>query len=123
MIDPFRLDAEGKSLSVENTFAHDLKDLQACLNELPALGQQLVTRLRRIDDDYKIEKLFVKIKFSDFSATTIERSASALSTDNVKELCTEAYSRKYMPVRLLNVGVSFVDLRENEMFRQLNLFD
>src|SRR4051812_24236090 len=54
-----------KSLSVENTFTHDLQDINRCLNELPLLAQQLVTRLRRVEDDYKVVKLFVKIKFND----------------------------------------------------------
>jgi len=119
---PVQVGRRRKSLSVENTFAHDLKDLQACVNELPGLGQQLITRLRRVDDDYKIIKLFVKIKFSDFTSTTIERGASEVSTIELQELCKEAHARKGIAVRLLGVGVSFIDLRESNFF-QLNLFD
>ena len=112
-----------KSLSVENTFGHDLTTIEQCLNELPLLVQQLVTRLRRIDDDYKIVKLFVKIKFSDFTSTTIERSTLSVSMESLKELCKEAHARKNLPVRLLGVGVSFVDLREDDVFKQLDLFN
>lgn len=111
-----------KSLSVENTFSRDLKNVQQCLNELPLLAQQLVTRLKRVDDDYKIVKLFVKIKFADFTATTIERSAGSVSLDELQELCKEAHARKGIAVRLLGVGVSFIDLREDEAFYQLDLF-
>lgn len=110
-----------KSLSVENTFSKDLKDVERCLNELPALAQQLVTRLRRVDDDYKIVKLFVKIKFSDFTPTTIERSASSVSITELQQLCREAHERKGMPVRLLGVG--FIDLREDASYFQLDMFD
>ena len=112
-----------KSLSVENTFSHDLQDIEQCLNELPLLSQQLVTRLRRVDDDYKVVKLFVKIKFSDFTTTTIERSYSSVTLTDLQELCKEAYARKNTPVRLLGVGVSFIDLREDRKFYQLDLFD
>ncbi|RYE56008.1 MAG: DNA polymerase IV [Sphingobacteriales bacterium] len=111
-----------KSLSVENTFTHDLKDVSQCLNELPLLSQQLVSRLRRVDDDYKIIKLFVKIKFSDFTTTTIERSASSVSQTELQELCKEAYARSNISVRLLGVGVRFIDLREDNAFFQLDLF-
>lgn len=112
-----------KSLSVENTFSKDLKGVERCLNELPTLAQQLVTRLRRVDDDYKIVKLFVKIKFSDFTSTTIERSATSVSAVQLQELCKEAYSRKNLSVRLLGVGVSFIDLREESSYFQLDLFN
>lgn len=115
-------DRRRKSLSVENTFNRDLTNLDKCLNELPLLVQQLITRLRRIDDDYKIVKLFVKIKFSDFTITTIERSAISVSLETLKELCAEAHARKGLAVRLLGVGISFVDLRESNAFLQLDLF-
>lgn len=116
------IDRRRKSLSVENTFAKDLQNLPHCLHELPALSQQLAIRLRRVDDDYKIIKLFVKIKFADFSTTTIERSAGALSLIELQSLCGEAYERKKMPVRLMGVGVKFIDLQQEKPFIQLDLF-
>lgn len=111
-----------KSLSVENTFPHDLPDLRACLNRLPELAQQLMSRLRRLDDDYVVVKLFVKIKFADFTQTTIERSGTNVLLSDFQSLCCEAYARKESPVRLLGVGVRFVDLREDQPFYQLDLF-
>ncbi len=119
---PVTVDRRRKSLSVENTFANDLPGLSQCLNEIPALSQQLAIRLRRVDDDYKVVKLFVKLKFSDFSVTTIERSASAVVHGELQALCTEAYNRKKMSVRLIGVGVRFIDLREDHQFVQLALF-
>lgn len=116
------VDRRRKSLSVENTFAQDLSGITQCLSEIPALGQQLAIRLRRIDDGYQVVKLFVKIKFSDFSTTTIERSANAVSLSELQNLCTEAYGRKSMPVRLLGTGVRFIDLRERNNALQLELF-
>lgn len=117
------VDRRRKSLSVENTFAQDLQNLPQCLHELPTLSQQLAIRLRRVDEDYKIVKLFVKIKFSDFSITTIERSATGVQLNEFIDLCSEAYHRKAQPVRLLGVGVRFIDLREHNHFVQLELFN
>jgi DNA polymerase-4 len=56
-------------------------------------------------------------------ATTIERSATGIQLDEFIELCSEAYQRKELPVRLLGVGVRFIDLRENNRFVQMDLFD
>lgn len=117
------VDRRRKSLSVENTFSHDLPNVENCLHELPPLSQQLAIRLRRVDEDYKVVKLFVKIKFTDFSITTIERNASAVSLMELQSLCAEAYERKNLPVRLLGVGVRFIDLRESNAFFQLELFN
>lgn len=117
------VDRRRKSLSVENTFSQDLPKLENCLHELPPLSQQLAIRLRRVDDDYKVIKLFVKLKFSDFSITTIERSASAVSLMELQNLCAEAYERKSLPVRLIGVGVRFIDLRESSRLLQLELFN
>jgi DNA polymerase-4 len=119
---PVEADRRRKSLSVENTFDRDLTNVDQCLHELPLLVQQLITRVRRVDDDYKIVKLFVKIKFSDFTSTTIERSATSVSLEGLKELCKEAHARKSLAVRLLGVGVGFIDLREGKVFQQLDLF-
>lgn len=112
-----------KSLSVENTYPQDLPHLDSCLSRLPELMQELGRRLRRLDADYRIVKIFVKIKFADFTTTTIERSSSVVSMAEFQPLCVEAYIRLAIPVRLLGVGVRFVDLREDQSFYQLDLFE
>lgn len=111
-----------KSLSVENTFAQDLPDLNSCLSHLPELIQELSGRLGRLESGYRVTKIFVKIKFSDFTVTTIERSGSLMTMAELQPLCLEAYQRQAAPVRLLGVGVRFVDLREDQSFYQLDLF-
>jgi DNA polymerase IV len=111
-----------KSLSVEHTFSRDLTDVIHCLNRLPELLQQLASRLRRLEDDYLVVKIFVKIKFSDFSVTTVECAGSGIVVADFQSLCCEAYARKKLAVRLLGVGVRFVDLREDQPFYQLELF-
>lgn len=119
---PVTVGRRRKSLSAETTFSQDLLNVDQCLGQLPGLIQQLARRLRRIDDDYKIIKLFVKIKFADFTITTIERSGTAVTLPVMQHLCREAHARAEKPVRLLGVGVRFIDLREDNAFFQLDLF-
>lgn len=94
-----------KSVSVENTFSSDLKSLQDCLDALPDLAAQLDTRLTRLENSYRIHKQFVKIKFQDFSQTTVEMLSESLNMDNFLHLCSEGFGRGNKPVRLLGLGV------------------
>lgn len=111
-----------KSLSVERTYPVDLPDASACLSQLPVLLQELTLRLAPLDQAYQIDKLFVKLKFSDFRTTTMEVGATGASLELYTSLCRDAYLRMAQPVRLLGLGVRFVDLREDRAFHQLDLF-
>lgn len=94
-----------KSVSVENTYDKDLKDIAVCVNEIPALIVLLKKRLKKITPEYCIVKQFVKIKFHDFVQTTVEMISSSADVENFKELSKEGYARHQKPVRLLGVGV------------------
>ncbi|MCV6615105.1 MAG: DNA polymerase IV, partial [Cellvibrionaceae bacterium] len=96
-----------KSLSVEQTYAQDLPDLDACLDELPLLLQKLEKRLEPLLGSYQLHKPFVKVKFSDFSSTTVEKNGADYSQQSFAELMAEAFGRAFKPVRLLGVGVRF----------------
>ncbi|MCL4119245.1 UNVERIFIED_CONTAM: hypothetical protein GTU68_060396 [Idotea baltica] len=111
-----------KSLSVENTYVEDLPDLSACLSHLPLLYSQLESRLDTIDECYKTTKAFVKIKFNDFSGTTLERLGTSVDLENYRELLMEAFERGNKPVRLLGLGVRFISLTSENGFLQLPLF-
>ncbi|MFZ5605179.1 MAG: DNA polymerase IV, partial [Pseudomonadota bacterium] len=63
---------ERKSLSVEHTYAQDLPDLGSCIRQLPALKERLESRLSRSRQKDEVKKAFVKIKFADFTSTTME---------------------------------------------------
>ena len=94
-----------KSVSVENTYSTDLVDLQSCLDALPELAAQLATRLQRLENRYRIHKQFVKIKFQDFSQTTVEMLSESTHMENYQQLCSEGFARGNRPVRLLGLGV------------------
>lgn len=112
-----------KSLSVEHTYSDDLPDQMACLAKLPDLLLELRSRLRRVDSDYLVTKQFIKMKFNDFTATTVERQmVSGLPIESFEALCQQAWIRGNRPVRLMGIGVRFIDTSEQGKARQLELF-
>ena len=115
-----RNDSRRQSVSVENTFDKDLPDLSACLEQLPALLEQLTTRMARLDPSYRPDKPFVKVKFHDFSQTTLEQAGARHDLDSYSRLLSAAFVRGNKPVRLLGVGVRLHDLRGRH--EQLELF-
>lgn len=115
-----QVDSRRQSLSVENTFDQDLPDLGACLERLPVLYEELQRRLQRLDSSYKPGKPFVKLKFHDFSQTTLEQAGAGRDLDSYKLLLGAAFARGDKPVRLIGVGVRLQDLQG--VAEQLNLF-
>ncbi|WP_350446851.1 DNA polymerase IV [Pseudomonas solani] len=115
-----QVDSRRQSLSVENTFDQDLPDLGACLERLPELYEELQRRLQRLDSSYKPGKPFVKLKFHDFSQTTLEQAGAGRDLDSYKLLLGAAFARGDKPVRLIGVGVRLQDLQG--VAEQLKLF-
>lgn len=103
-----------KSLSVEHTFERDLADEQACLNELDRLHSSIQKRLAK-QPTAPIRGVFVKVRFSDFSTTTMERGWPCLK-DSYERLLKAACRKSERGVRLLGLGVRFDDDRsENQL--------
>jgi DNA polymerase-4 len=100
---------ERKSISVEETYADDLPDLQACLAELEPLIAMLEGRIARAQAHDNIDKLTVKLRFSDFRQTTVECRGHAPDRDTYARLLAEGHARRGLPVRLLGVGVGTSD--------------
>lgn len=94
-----------KSISVEETYPKDLPDSEACLAALPELMVRLERRMQRAGDVSAIHNLFVKLKFSDFQQTTVERVSTQIDLLILRQLIQEGFSRKGSPVRLLGIGV------------------
>lgn len=104
---PVNSDRIRKSLSVENTYFEDLKSIDACLEKLPSLLERLLERIGRLAADYQVRNCFVKVKFSNFTTTTLERIGTELGEEHFVQLLTEAVARENRSVRLLGVGVRF----------------
>lgn len=117
---PVQVESRRQSVSVENTYDRDLPDLAACLERLPELLQELTRRMARLDSRYRPGKPFVKLKFHDFTQTTLEQSGAGLELENYADLLAVAFARGKRPVRLIGVGVRLVDSRDQA--KQLRLF-
>ncbi len=109
-----------KSLSVEETFISDLHTLADCLKAIDELYAELTRRLksRRYNE---IKKQFIKIKFSDFTQSSVECVVDCLQVERFKALCSEGFARRDRPVRLLGVGVRFAEPDKEACAPQLKL--
>lgn len=109
-----------KSISVEQTYPQDRLDIESCFDDLPILLERLEARIARIDDFSGIHNVFIKLKFNDFSQTTVERITDILELDLMKQLICDGYDRKQKPVRLLGIGIKIKQNDGNKSF-QLSL--
>lgn len=121
---PVVVSRDAKSVSVERTFSQDLPDKQSCQTVLGDLSRDLESRLQRKAGSKPIHKLFVKVRYSDFSTHTLERVRDLSETpklDDFQPLLDELISDPERPVRLLGVGVRFRN--DSSPVQQLRLFD
>lgn len=110
-----------KSISVEETYLQDLPGIEACLAALPDLMRRLEARIQRAGGITGIHNLFVKLKFNNFQQTTVERVQDNINLDSLHQLMQEGFSRKYLPVRLLGIGIKLKQENASGMI-QLPLF-
>ncbi len=108
-VEPHR---ERKSLSTENTFERNLETLAECEAKLETVYADLLADLRKPratgEELPRIHKLFLKLKFADFTRTTAERIGHAPSFEDYRALLLEAFSRRNgKSVRLMGIGVRF----------------
>lgn len=115
-----QIDNRRQTISVETTYDKDLPDLEACLERLPGLLEELDRRMQRLDTSYRPDKPLVKLKFHDFTQTTLEQAGAGRDLDSYRKLLSNAWERGGKPVRLIGVGVRLIDLRR--VSEQLELF-
>jgi DNA polymerase-4 len=118
---PLEVESKRQSVSVENTYDHDLPDLEACLHALAPLLEKLAQRLGRLDGEYRINKPFIKLKFHDFTQTTLEQVGAPVTPEGYRDLCIQAFARGGRPVRLIGVGVR-LDHAHSVLGEQMSLF-
>ena len=114
---PVVANRERKSLSNENTFNTNLTTLADCRERLAELHADLLLDLQNKVPDRQVTKLFVKLKFADFTHTTVERGGEEPARELYDLLLAEGWQRreeKKRVVRLLGVGVRFRTAEELE---------
>lgn len=98
---------ERRSLSVEETFEKDLKNLIEIKSVLPGLFQEWKKRISaKSSDEKNIRGAVVKLKYHDFQSTTHEASFRGIpSLECFESLIEKAFSKRLEPVRLVGLGV------------------
>ena len=102
-------DRPRKSLSTEETFPIDLTTVEQCEEKLEDLFQEVMADLAQKEATRSITKIFVKLKFNDFTRTTAERAGLAPTLQDFRSLLDEAFARTDKPVRLIGLGVRFAE--------------
>jgi DNA polymerase-4 len=110
---------ERKSQSTEHTYSENLTSLEACEKKLKGLHAELLEDLKSSRSAGRVRKIFVKLRFADFSRTTAECVSGEPVLERYMELLEQAYRRKCQSIRLMGVGVRFTP--EAEESRQLEL--
>lgn len=114
-----------KTISIETTYADDMPGASYLGVAVPPLLEGLSTRFDKIASMYSASKRFVKIKFSDFTQTTLEAPLSNHShwcdKEEFTRLLQAAWHRHRQPVRLLGLGLHLRDQAVEPT--QLPLFD
>jgi DNA polymerase IV len=116
-VEPHR---ERKSLSNERTFSTNLETLEECDEKLVELVEELEAELSQKASNRAVTKIFVKLKFHDFTRTTVERAGLAPDLAAFRDLLREGFARTGKSVRLLGAGVRFAST-ENENAEQIAL--
>ena len=115
-----------KSISVERTYARDIDVLPDMLTAVDVLLNELVQRFGKIADRYFPTKRVVKIKYRDFTQTTLEETIADNGeawddAASFHRLVSAAWPRGGKPVRLLGAGLRLQPLSGAEV-DQLSLF-
>ncbi|MGV0036190.1 MAG: DNA polymerase IV [Candidatus Azotimanducaceae bacterium WSBS_2022_MAG_OTU7] len=111
-----------KSVSVERTFPEDIALCRQAEAPLHSLYIELERRMEK-HAARRIKNQQVKLKFADFSQTTIERSSSCLNISLYSDLLPLAWERGHgQGIRLLGLGVSFRDSDAIAEASQMTLF-
>ena len=98
-----------KSVSVERTFPEDIPFCEQAEEPLHSLYIELERRMEK-HADRRIKNQQVKLKFADFTQTTIERSSGGLDISLFSDLLPLAWERGHgQGIRLLGLGVAFRD--------------
>lgn len=108
---PVQTGRRRKSVSVERTYHQDKQTLSEWLRELDDLLEKLQQRVARLDADYLIQGLTVKVRYSDFRIVSADHADVRLQPELFTQLFTQLWEKHPAPARLLGIGVRLRDLK------------
>jgi len=114
-----------KSLSVEHTFETDLDTNDQLHLQCERQYAELIERSKKLKPEQTVSGRVVKIKFNDFSQTTLEEAIPIGFEDwrnlsAFKAMIISAWQRKQRPVRLIGLGLRISNNKTDK--HQLDLF-
>lgn len=110
-----------KSVSVEKTFSQDISNIDVIIKKLFELCSRLKVRLNKLDKRYVPTKRFIKIKFSDYSISQATEELNHLDNrQHFLKLLKSILGDKFLPIRLLGVGIKIIDNSSNS-YKQLQI--
>ncbi|MBS9783685.1 MAG: DNA polymerase IV [Pasteurella sp.] len=113
-----------KSIGVENTLLNDIDKLADAQIILDELFRKLLFRIEcnfgnKPLTDFK--KLGVKLKFDDFTQTTLEKTTEGVTKDYFVDLLSQIWERRESrKIRLIGISIQVPEQKET---KQLNLWD
>lgn len=113
---PVQQSRERKSIGVEQTLPKDLEQLEQVKNELLKLLPTLEQRLSQSGKAGLLQKIGVKLKFSDFRQTTVETQSQQLNLAIFQQLLEQAWQRRQdKGVRLIGMQLGFKSPCEEQL--------
>jgi len=115
-------EAKSHSISNETTFEEDTAQEELLRNTLLSLAHQVMFRLMR--EEKRGKTVFVKLRYSDFTTTTIQHSLEHPVT-TAEELFSQGWKlfikrwNGYTPLRLLGLGISSLEDCTDPVQREL----
>lgn len=114
-----RIDRVRKTISVEHTFARDIFLTEQLNDEVEYLWQKFLQRTDKANIDSRSLAPFVKVKFNDFSQTTLADHLQVVSLDSFRQLLQQARLRhdadEVQGVRLIGIGGRCPDIDEQQL--------
>jgi DNA polymerase-4 len=108
-----------KSISVEHTFSQDLFSAQQLNEEVYSLWHKFLQRTEKANIDSRSLAPFVKVKFTDFSQTTLADHLQAVSLDSFRQLLQQARRRhdadEIKGIRLIGIGGRCPEVDEQQL--------
>lgn len=108
-----------KSISVEHTFSQDLFSAQQLNEEVDSLWHKFLQRTEKANIDSRSLAPFVKVKFTNFSQTTLVDHLQVVSLDSFRQLLQQARRRhdadEIKGIRLIGIGGRCPEVDEQQL--------